>query len=567
MTSARSWSRSERYEGDAPLRIRPAPGRLDAARIERCRRAGFWQDEAAGDLLEKHARERPGGLALVDGERRIGWAELERLSRRLALHLRALGIAQGDVVALQLPNWFEYVVCYHAVPLAGAVLVQIGADWRRVEMEYGLGVGPANAAIVPAAFQDFDYPASVEELRPALPGLRHVLVARGEPPAGCRSLDALLADPIEERASPDALSGFRPGPDEVARIVFTSGTTGRPKGIMHTYDTLAHSARTVAADFRHTPRDVILGYVPFSTNYGSIMGLQLPVTAGAATVLMDRFSATRALELTEREQVTYLPGTPTAFIALTNSPALERCRVDSLRLLLSAGASFPVRAIQELRARFGATFIDSYGMNEFGMGFWCSPDDDPDEVAGSIGRPIPGVEARIAGDGGRALPPGETGELLVRSAGMCAGYFDNPGANAASWDARGWFHSGDLATVDRQGNFRIVGRSKDVIIRGGANVSPREIEEVLIGEPRVSEVCVIGLPDEYYGETVCACVIPKRGERPTGDELRAYLAPRIAAWKVPARVEVLREFPLNSMGKVRKDLLTEQVLRRSDRAG
>ena len=146
---------------------------------------------------------------------------------------------------------------------------------------------------------------------------------------------------------------------------------------------------------------------------------------------------------------------------------------------------------------------------------------------------------------------------------MCAGYFDHPAANAASWDADGWFHSGDLAKVDEKGRFRVVGRSKDVIIRGGANVSPREIEEVLAGEPRVSEVCVIGLPDDYYGETVCACVIPKPGERPSGDELRAYLAPRIAAYKVPARIEILGEFPLNSMGKVRKDLLTEWVLHRA----
>jgi acyl-CoA synthetase (AMP-forming)/AMP-acid ligase II len=281
-------------------------------------------------------------------------------------------------------------------------------------------------------------------------------------------------------------------------------------------------------------------------------------------VLMDRFSATKALDLIEREKVTYVPGTPTAFIALSNSPAIEHARLESLRLLLSAGASFPVQSIKELRQKFKTSFIDSFGMNEFGMGFWCLPEDDPDEVDGSIGRAIPGVEARVVDADGRPVPLGETGELVIKSAGMCAGYHNNAEANASSWDEEGWFHSGDLATLDGKGYFRVVGRNKDVIIRGGANVSPREVEEVLIREPRIREVSVIGLPDEYYGEVVCACVIPKPGEKPTVDEIQAYLKTRIASYKLPSRVVILNEFPLNSMGKVRKEVLKERILRSTD---
>lgn len=547
------------------MAIRPAPGRLDAARIESCYRAGYWRNETVGDLLARHARERPHALAVVDGDARMSWAELWRSSRRFALHLRALGIGPGDAVALQLPNWLEYLPCYHGIQLAGGVVVQIGADWRRAEMAYGLGVGPAKVAIVPWRFQDCDFPAILRDLRPDLPGLKHVLVARGDarhdPPAGWLSLDRLLVDPIEERGPPDALADRRPDPDRIVRIVFTSGTTGLPKAIMHTDNTLAHSGRTVRAAFGHDAGDVILMFVPFSTNYGSIMGLQLPAEAGAATVLMDRFSAGGALALVERERVTYLPATPTGFIALTNSPAAAERRHDSLRLMLSAGASFPVASIKALRRTFDAAFVDSFGMNEFGMGLWCRPDDDPDMADGSIGRPIAGVEARIVDADGAPLPPGETGELAIRSAGMCAGYYGNAEANATSWDEDGWFRSGDLATMDGPGRFRVVGRSKDVIIRGGANVSPREIEEALLGDPRIREVAVIGLPDEYYGETVCACVIPKPGAAPTGDEIRAWLAARIAAYKVPSRVVLLDEFPLNSMGKVKKEALAEQVLR------
>ena len=543
------------------MSIQPISGRLDEARIEQNHQAGYWQNEVVTDLLAKHAQERPDAIAIVDGGHRLSWSRFLHLSQRFALHLRELGVGPGDVIALQMPNWMEYLVCYHGIRLAGGIVVQVGADWRSAEMAYGFGIGPAKVAIVPREFLAYDYPAVLKDLRPELPGLEHVLVARGEAPDGTISLDEKLADPIEKRIPVDSLRACRPSPDQIIRIVFTSGTTGLPKAIMHT---LAHSGRTTRADFKHDADDVILMFVPFSTNYGAIMGLQLPMTSGASMVLMDRFSASGALDLIERESVTYVPATPTHFIALSNSSAIERAQLESLRLLLSAGASFPVQSIKELRQKFRTTFIDSFGMNEFGMGFWCMPDDDPDEVDGSIGRAIAGVEARVVDADGRTVPNGQTGELVIKSAGMCAGYFNQPEANASAWDEDGWFRSGDLATVDDKGYFRVVGRSKDVIIRGGANVSPREIEEILTREPRIREVAVIGLPDAYYGEIVCACVIAKPGESPTTEEIQAYLKPRIASYKLPSRVVMLEEFPLNSMGKVRKDVLQERIIQSTD---
>ncbi len=546
------------------MRIQPASGRLDAARIEQCHQAGYWHDEIVTDLLAKHDEERPDAIAIIDGEHRLSWSQFHQLSQRFALHLRALGVEPGDVVALQMPNWMEYLVCYHGIRFAGAIVVQVGADWRSAEMTYGYGIGPAKVAVVPKEFLGYDYPAALQGLRSDLLSLEHVLVARGEAPDGAISLDEILADPIEDRIPVDSLHACRPSQDQIIRIVVTSGPTALPKAIMHTDITLGHSGRTTRADFKHDADYVILMFVPFSTNYGAIMGLQLQMTAGATMVLMDHFSASGALDLIGREKVTYVPATPTHFIALSNSPAIEHARLESLRLLLSAGASFPVQSIKELRQKFNTTFIDSFGMNEFGMGFWCMPDDDPDEVDGSIGRAIAGVEARVVDPDGRTVANGETGELVIKSAGMCAGYFNQPEANASAWDKEGWFHSGDLATLDDKGYFRVVGRSKDVIIRGGANVSPREIEEILIREPRIREVSVIGLPDAYYGEIVCACVIAKPGEKPSADELQAYLKPRIASYKLPSRVVILDEFPLNSMGKVRKDVLQELVLRSTD---
>ena len=546
------------------MSIQPASGRLETARIEQNHQAGYWHDEVVTDLLAKHAKDQPDAIAIVDGEHRLSWSRFYQLSQRFALHLREFGVKPGDFVALQMPNWMEYLVCYHGIRLSGGIVVQVGADWRSTEMAYGFSIGPAKVAIVPREFLDFDYPATIKNLRSNLPELEHVLVARGEAPDGTISLDQKLADPIEERIPVDTLRACRSNPDQIIRIVFTSGTTGLPKAIMHTDNTLAHSGRVTRADFKHDANDVILMFVPFSTNYGAIMGLQLPMASGASMVLMDRFSASGALDLIGRECVTYVPATPTHFIALSNSSAIESARLETLRLLLSAGASFPVQSIKELRQKFKTTFIDSFGMNEFGMGFWCMPDDDPDEVDGSIGRTIAGVEARVVDADGNIVPNGQTGELVIKSAGMCAGYFNQPEANALAWDEDGWFRSGDLATMDDKGYFRVVGRSKDVIIRGGANVSPREIEEILTREPRIREVAVIGLPDAYYGEIVCACVIAKPGELPTAEEIQAYLKPHIASYKLPSRVVILDEFPLNSMGKVRKDVLQERIIQSTD---
>ena len=542
-----------------PKIIRALPERLSETRRNDAYAAGYWREELVTDLLAAHAENHPDRLAVVDSVHRLTWGELNRLSRRFALHLREQGFGRGDAIALQLPNWAEYLVCYFGIQLAGAVVVQPGSDWREVETAYALGFGPARAAIIPSTFQDFDYQSMFEGLRSTRTALRSVFVARGEPRGDALSLDALLRDPIEERVDGGSLDAARHGPDDVVRLVFTSGTTGLPKAIMHTNNTVAHSSRSLAATFGHDEGDVCLQYVPLSTNYGAIMGLHLPVTARMPVVLMDRFSARGALRLIEEEGVSFLPGTPTGFIALTNAEPETPRDSSSLRLLMSAGSSFPVPAIHALRKRFGEIFVESYGMNEFGMGFWCELDDDPDEVDGSIGRPIRGLTARVVGADGASLPAGETGELAIQSAGMCCGYHDNDQANAASWDSDGWFYSGYLACVDDRGNFRIVGRSKDVIIRGGANVSPREVEEALSSHPAVREVAVVGLPDAYYGEIVCACVIPVPDMSLSSDEARSFLGAKLARFKLPERVVVLPAFPRNSMGKVQKAALIEQV--------
>ncbi len=537
-------------------RVTPAPGRLESHRVEQAYQAGFWHHERVTDQLLRHANERPEAVAIVDGEYRLSWGDLAQRIACVRTHLRDLGLTHGDVVALQLPNWHEYTIAFHALQQLGCVVLQLGADWKEPEMEQGLDSAPAKAIVSPAAFAGYETARAASSLMEASSTLEHVIVVRGEAPTGCHSLDEWLS----VGTGSSAYDWTQPAaPDEVVRLVFTSGTTGRPKPIMHTHNTTIHSSRTLAAAFKLSSDDVLFSYVPLSTNYGAIMGLFLHALTGATLVYMDKFSASGTLELVERENITFLPGTPTAFMALTNSPALSRFDTASLKVMISAGSSFPVQAIRALRAAIPSPFIESYGMNEFGMGFWCSLDDDEEAVIGSIGRPIPGLEARVVDTNKSDVAAGETGELIIQSAGLCAGYHGRPEANAESWDNDGWFYTGDLASVNATtGAYHIVGRSKEVIIRGGANVSPREVEEALVTDPRVREAAVIGLPDDYYGETVCACVIANDSESVTDAQLIEYLRERLAGYKVPTRVEFVDAFPLNAMGKVQKRVLVER---------
>ncbi|HYM49865.1 MAG TPA: class I adenylate-forming enzyme family protein [Candidatus Limnocylindrales bacterium] len=539
------------------MRLPERRGHPGEDQVERWYRAGYWRRELVGELLEQQAAQRPDGLAVVDADRRVTWQELYRLSRRLAAHLRSIGIGPGDAVAVQLPNWLEYLVSYYGIQLAGAVVVQPGIDWRTVELEHALQTGPVRAIIVPREFR-VDFPAMIAALRPRLPHLEHVIVARGSAPAGCLSLDRLLEDPLETRSG-QALRREERSSEDMTRIVFTSGTTGIPKPVVHTNNSVAFSVAALTSAFHFTAGDVVFMYVPFSTNYGAITGLHLPVTLGATVVLMDRFDPDRVLERIERERVTFIPGTPTAFLALLGSPELGRRDLGSLRLAFASGASGPPGLLQRVRDGLHTAAVEGYGMNEFGLAMWFTPQDDPAIVDGTIGRPIPGVEARVVRDDGQPAAVGEPGEMVIKSPGMSAGYLDSPEANAAAWDEQGWFHSGDLMTRDEHGNFRVVGRSKDIIIKGGANVSPREVEDALAGHPGVHEVSVVGLPDPYYGEVVCACVVPEPGAALTLEAVQEFLKPKIAFFKLPSHLLVCDALPRNSMGKVKKGILKQRA--------
>jgi len=535
--------------------------RLNPQDAERYRRAGYWRDETLYQLVVDRAAAHPAREAIVDARRRVTYGELKRRVDRVAAGLAALGIGRGDVVAIQLPNWVEFAYVFCALGRIGAVGNQIGPDYRSAELEYILRFSESRAWIGPAQFKGFDYLGMVRALRPTVPSLRHVVVLGGD-----RVRDAVSLDDLVYADGPaPLLPGSGATADEVMRMAFTSGTTGNPKGVLHSYNSSVWTCRQFNADLAVTADEVFLIYLPLGLNWGSQTLLQ-SLLAGAKTVLLDRFSAGAALELIERERVSFIPTAPASIISMLNDAGFERRDLSSLRVVVTGGATCPVDVIRRFRARSSAHLIDVYGMLETGFHTYTRLTDDPETVNGTVGRVQPGMGLRLLDENLQVAPPGVEGEVAAAGPAVHLGYHNNPAVNAEQFTADGWFRSGDLGTVDAGGNLRIVGRLKEIINRGGKKFFPREVEEILYTHPKVLHAAIIGLPDERLGERSCLCVIPRPGATPTLDEMTAFLKDRVAVYKLPEMLEVMADFPFTPTGKVQRRVLARHVLERR-RAG
>ncbi len=522
---------------------------------------GYWTGITTKELLERNAKDQPQREAFYDRRVRVGWDQVNHAAGRLALKLLELGLRKGDVVGIQLPNWVEFAYAIGACGKMGAVFCQLSSDFRRREVEFILGFSDARVLIIPATFKGFDYPAMISELRPALPKLEHVLVVGDPVPAGMHSLREIVESPLEARYAAGYLDRYAPDPNEVMRLAFTSGTTGDPKCVVHTQNSTL-TACALQMKYHHLGRDdVFLLFLPVGLNWGLFMVLQT-FLAGVKLVMLDTFSAAEALRLIHEERVTYFPTAPTGLIALLNHPELDRFDLKSLRLIATGGASCPIEVLRAVKERLPGRLIELYGMLEAGFQSWTLPEEDPEAVCGTVGTPLAEVESKILDDAAREVPVGTVGEIVSRGPSVMVGYFKNPEANAKSFTKDAWFLTGDLGVFDERGYLKIVGRKKDMIIRGGANIYPREIEEILFQHPKILEVAVIGIPDPYTGERTCACVVPRAGERIGLEDVVGFLRGKIATYKLPERVEVLPELPHTPTGKIQKPVLREQILRR-----
>ena len=520
-----------------------------------------------GDTLDDAVRRHADRPALIVRHQsvRMTYGELAAAVENFAAGLLALGLGRGDRIGIWSPNNAEWVIAQFATARIGLILVNINPAYRTAELDYVLNKVGCRALILAKAFKTSDYVGMVRSLgEEKLPYLEERIVIDDAPTAGFRrfsDVSALATDDLRARVRD---IGASLSPDDPINIQFTSGTTGFPKGATLTHHNIVNNGRFVAARQRFTEDDRLCIPVPLYHCFGMVMGVLGCVTHGAAMVFPDEaFEPASVLDAIEQERCTALYGVPTMFIAELDHPSFAGRDLSSLRTGVMAGAPCPEpvmrRVISDMHMR---DVTICYGMTETSpVSFQSMPDDDLEKRVSTVGRIHPYVEVKIIDVDGNVLPRGVQGELLTRGYSVMRGYWGDPEKTREAIDEGGWMHTGDLAVMDADGYCRITGRVKDMIIRGGENVYPREIEEFLYRHPAVQDVQVFGVPDQKYGEEVCAWIRLRAGGGAVDEDIRAFCRGQIAHYKIPRYVRFVDEYPMTVTGKIQKFVMREAMAR------
>ena len=531
-----------------------------------------------GAYLDRVAARDGTQLALVVPHQRVRWtySELKTQSDRFAAGLLRLGLKPGERVGIWSPNCAEWTVAQFATAKAGLVLVNINPAYRTSELEHVLGAVECRALITASRFKSSDYLAMLNSLAPELaedngvlnsaklPALRHVITIGSDTHTGCTPFDVVssLADAKSLQLLEETSAAL--DPRSAVNIQFTSGTTGLPKGATLSHYNLINNGFFVGEAIGIRPGSRVCIPVPLYHCFGMVMGNLGCLTHSAAMVYPgESFDPEGTLAVIAAEKCDVLYGVPTMFIAQLNLPGFDRYDVSSLRGGTMAGAPCPVEVMKEVMSKMHISDITiAYGMTETSPVSFQTSRDDPIELrVSTVGQVQPHLEVKIVGPDGTTVPRGESGELCTRGYSVMLGYWNDAAKTREAIDTEGWMHTGDLATIDDAGYCRIVGRIKDMVIRGGENVYPREIEEFLHRHPDVQDVQVIGVPDEKYGEELCAWIIPRAGAQLDAEAVRAFCRDRIAHYKVPRYVRMVSEFPTTVTGKVQKFQMREQMIK------
>jgi fatty-acyl-CoA synthase len=471
--------------------------------------------------------------------------------------LLALGVQPGDRIGIWAPNRFEWVIVQYATARIGVILVNINPSYQAAELEYVLNQASISGLLLARGFRKADYVAMLGEARPRCPALRWSLVLDDE---WSRLLAAAARCSEEELFRREASLQF----DDAINLQYTSGTTGFPKGATLSHHNILNNGYFVGRQLGYTERDRVCIPVPFYHCFGMVLGnLACSSTGACMVILAESFDALSVLETIAAERCTSLYGVPTMFIAELDHPRLREFDLTSLRTGIMAGAPCPIELMHKVVSVLHMPEVAiGYGMTETSpISTMTALDDSLERRVGTVGRVVPHVEIKIVDPAtGAILPLGQAGELCTRGYSVMLGYWNNDKATQAAIEPAGWMHSGDLATLDAQGYVNIVGRIKDMIIRGGENIYPREIEEVLHTHPQISAAQVIGVPSEKYGEEVMAWVKPKPGMAVTGEELAEFCAGKLARFKVPRFWKIVETFPMTVTGKVQKFRMRELAI-------
>jgi fatty-acyl-CoA synthase len=535
-----------------------------------------------GDFLETIAARYGANDALVVPHQGVRWIYTEFNARvtQLAAGLVRLGLQPGDRVGIWSPNCAEWVLTQFATARAGLIMVNINPAYRRSELEFALDKVGCTALILAPSFKSSDYldmlADVVPELRSARPGklvstrlpaLRHVIRLGVEHTPGMWNFSAVIEQADDDDVAQLAVRARTLQFDDPVNIQFTSGTTGAPKGATLTHHNILNNGFFIGEAMRLTGRDRLCIPVPLYHCFGMVLGNLACVTHGAAMVYPgEGFDPVAVLRTVQDERCTGLHGVPTMFIAILDHPDFHQYDMSTLRTGIMAGSPCPAEIMSQVIDKMHMAEVTiAYGMTETSPVSFQSATDDPVALrVATIGRVHPHLEVKIVDGNGNIVPRGEKGELLTRGYSVMLGYWDDPVKTAEVIDAARWMHTGDLATIDAAGFATIVGRAKDMVIRGGENIYPREVEEFLYKHPKVLDVQCVGVPDKKYGEELCACIVLRPGEQATDADIRAFCTGQIARYKIPRYIRFVAQFPMTVTGKVQKYLLREQVARELD---
>lgn len=501
---------------------------------------------------------------------RITYTELNEEVNRFAGGLVKLGIKAGDRVSLWMPNRPEWIVAWFAAPKIGAILVPMDTWYKPSEAEYIIGHSESVAVITSTKFGKSDFLEMIFEIKPSLPKLQYIIVV-GEDEETKGSKDIVTYHSIlkmgddwrENQEYTDRR--FQNELDNVAFILYTSGTTGKPKGAMLTHMNIVANAKDAASIMKVNHRDRLLIPVPFSHLFGCVLGVVLTVVHGASIVIMETFDPEDVLKVIEKEKCTICHGVPTMFIRELEVLKVRNYDTTSLRTGIIAGAPCPVDTMEGIMNVMKCNICIGYGLTECSLVTMTRFDDTIEQRVETVGRTLPNVDVKIVDENHKPVPIGEKGELACKGYNVMKGYFKMPEQTKETKDEEGWLYTGDLATVDEKGYYRIVGRKKDMVIVGGFNVYPREIEEYLIAHPKIQEVAVVGVPDHDLGEVVAAVIIPEPAIEITKQEIVDFCYGEMASAKVPRYVFIVDSLPISSRGKIQKYILREDLASRIQR--
>jgi acyl-CoA synthetase (AMP-forming)/AMP-acid ligase II len=529
--------------------------RLDEQTIAQYRADGSWRDRTIADLLDAFCESAPGQTLVIDGTHQVTAGRVRDDALRLAGVLARRGLRAGDVVSFQLPNWYEAVLVELACAYGGYVCNPIVPIYRDAEVSFILADAGSRVLFVAEQFRGFDYAAMVQRLRPELPQLQEVVYARPQD-ASRLSFETFMAEPT-------APVPGRSDPNDIKLILYTSGTTSRAKGVLHTHNTLDTEIRNVIDWLRLDSTDVILMPSTLGHITGYLYGIHLPITLRCPVVLMDIWDARKAADLIDAHGVTFTIGATPFLQELARVAEQEKRPMPSLRYFPTGGAPVPPDVVYAARRAFARCMpFRVYGSTEAPTVTLGVPDPEKIDLAANTEGYVVGHEIRIVDNEGRPVPTGVEGEIVTRGPEMCVGYALQE-QNDEAYDAEGFFHTGDLGRLTPEGCVVITGRKKDLIIRGGENISPKEIEDVLYTHPSIKEAAVVAMPHARLGETCCAYVTLRPGTTFSFEEMQRHLeSSGLAKQKYPERLEIVDALPYTAAGKIRKNLLREQIAAR-----